>query len=214
MSVRGRRRTPAGLAGLVALLVLLSGCAAGDALVAPDLESRVDVDNPALRAAKKEIGVRPCPTSPGEGDSRLPELTLPCLGGGSPVRLSDVAGPAVVSLWASWCSSCPDELPLFQRLTEAAGDRLTVLGVDYQDTQPGAALTLLKQTGATFPQLADPGGALADEYKIVGLPGLLLVDGSGEVTFLLRRIDDYPELVGLVRQHTGVDVGSAIGSAS
>lgn len=219
MSLRiGRRRLarPVGVVALVALMALLTGCAAGDALVAPDLESHVEVDSPALRSAKKEIGVRPCPAE-GDGTSRLPELTLPCLGGGPSVRLSDVAGPAVISLWASWCSSCPDELPLFQRLSEAAGDGLTVLGVDYQDTQPGGALTLLQQAGATFPQLADPGGSLADEFRIVGLPGLLLVDGDGQVTFLLRRIDDYAELAGLVRDHTGVDVAAApraLGSAS
>jgi hypothetical protein len=83
-----------------------------------------------------------------------------------------------------------------------------VLGIDYQDTQPGAALTLLQQTGAVFPQLADPGGDLADHYRLSGLPGVLLVDGQGRVTFLLRRIEHYADLVALVRQHTGVTVGA------
>jgi thiol-disulfide isomerase/thioredoxin len=111
----------------------------------------------------------------------------------------------VVSLWASWCVSCPDELPLFNRLHEEAGDRLTVLGVDYQDTKPGAALALLEETGAVFPQLADPGGALADHYRLTGLPALLLVDGAGRVHFMREVVDDYAELTALVAQHTGVD---------
>lgn len=193
------------VAALGTAAVLLAGCADGAELPSPDLRSRVDVDNPELRAAKDEIGVAPCPPNTG-GGSELPELVLPCLGGGRDVRLSDLEGPAVVSLWASWCVSCPDELPLFQRLSEESGDRLSVLGIDYQDTQPGAAMMLLADTQAVFPQLADPGGELADHYRLTGLPAILLVDEAGEVTFLLRRIDTYPELRELVRDHTGVDV--------
>jgi thiol-disulfide isomerase/thioredoxin len=113
----------------------------------------------------------------------------------------------VVSLWASWCVSCPHELPLYQRLSKDTAGRLTVLGVDYQDTQPGAALALLQQTHAVFPQAADPGGDLADHYRVSGLPGLLLVDRDGTVTFLLRRVERYADLVALVEQHTGVTVG-------
>ncbi len=191
-----------------ALLLTLAGCASGQGLTAPDLESRVEVDNPELRAAKADLGIEPCP-SPADlagSGSDLPALTLPCLGGGRAVTLSDVQGPAVISLWASWCGSCPDELPLYSRLSKAAGDRLTVLGVDYEDTQPGAALTLLGETGARFPQVADPGGSLSEEYRLTGLPGMLLVDAQGKVTFLLRLVDDYPQLAALVKQHTGVDV--------
>ncbi len=38
------------------------------------------------------------------------------------------------------------------------------------------------------------------------MPGLLLVDADGEVTFMLRRIERYSELVSLVEDHTGVRV--------
>jgi len=192
---------------LVATSLLLTACSGDGALPTPDLRSRVDVDNAALRHAKARIGVQPCPALT-KAASGLPDLELPCLGGGRSVTLSHVKGPAVVSLWASWCTSCPHELPLYQRLSQQAGDRLTVLGVDWQDTQPGAALTLLGTTRATFWQLADPGGDLADHYRLTALPGILLVDGNGHVTFLLRRIDNYADLTSLVRQHTGVDVSA------
>jgi thiol-disulfide isomerase/thioredoxin len=192
---------------LGAALVVLAGCAGDGALTSPDLSSHVDVDNAELRAAKAEIGVQPCPR-PANGTSDLPALTLPCLGGGREVTLRNVHGPAVVSLWASWCVSCPDELPLYQRLSTEAAGRLSVLGVDYQDTQPGKAMALLDLTDAVFPQVADPGGELADDFRLTGLPGILLVDRDGKVTFLLRRIDTYAELVRLVRDHTGVDVGA------
>ncbi len=197
------RTVTAVVAAVVAALLLLSGCS-GTALPQPDLSSRVDVDSAELRQQKRQAGVAPCDRPRGPG-SELADLTLPCLGGGRAMRLSELSGPAVVSLWASWCVSCPDELPLFQRLAQQTEGRLSVLGIDYQDTQPGAALSLLDQTGAVFPQLADPGGDLADHYRVAGLPGVLLVDAQGEVTFLLRRIERYAELVALVEEHTGVD---------
>lgn len=184
---------------------LLAGCADG-VPTAPDRVSRVEVDTPELRAAKQQAGVEDC--VPGTGSSRLPAISLQCLGGGPAVDLSAIPGPAVLQVWASWCVSCPDELPLFQRLRDEAGERLTVLGVDYQDQFPGKALAILDEVGATMPQLADPGGVLADHYRIRGLPGILLVDGTGDVTFLARRIDTYPELLGVVAEHTGVRVGA------
>lgn len=203
-----RRLTLARLAVAAAAGVLLAGCAGEAPLpTAPDLRSRVDVDTPELRSAKQDIGVQPCPAPDGPG-SDLPGLTLPCLGGGRDVDLSDVSGPAVVQLWASWCTSCPDELPLYQRLRDEYGDKLTVLGVDWQDTQPGKALALLDETGTTMPQLADPGGELADHYRLAGLPAILLVDADGNVTFKLMRIDTYDQLLGLVEDHTGVRVAA------
>ena len=196
------------LLGAVTASVALAGCAGETSLPsAPDLASRVDVDTAELRKAKERLEVLPCPDPSGPG-SELPELTLPCLGGGRDVTLSEVSGPAVVQLWASWCVSCPDELPLFQRLRDEHGDRIDVLGIDWQDTRPGNAMALLGETGATMPQLADPGGELAEHYRLNALPAILLVDADGTVTFRLMRIDTYDQLLGLVRDHTGVTVGA------
>ena len=205
----GRVRLGQAVATLLGGGLLLSGCAQPGEGPGPDLESRVGVDTAELRAAKARIGVRPCPDLPdadGRSGSDLPELTLSCLGGGRDITLSDIEGPAVVNLWASWCVSCPDELPLFQRLSDEAGTRLEVLGVDYQDVQPGKALALLELTEAVFPQLADPGGALAEHYRLTGLPAVLLVDDTGAVTFEGGRIDSYAELLDLVASGTGVVV--------
>lgn len=204
-------RTYAAGATLVAL-TLLSACGEDSRLPAPpQMESRVEVDTPDLRAEKKRIGVEPCELPEGPG-SDLPALSLPCLGGGEDLTLADVSGPAVVQLWASWCVSCPDELPLFQRLADEhgtdAGGELTVFGIDWQDTQPGKAMALLDLTGATMPQWADPGGDLADHFRLNALPAVLLVDGDGAVTFKLMRIDTYAQLADLVTEHTGVPVSA------
>jgi thiol-disulfide isomerase/thioredoxin len=192
------------LAGAVLAGAVLAGCTA-DPVTTPRSQSRVEVDTPALREVKAELGVEPCPEVDGRG-SDLPDLVLPCLGGGPDVSLAAIEGPAVVSMWASWCGPCRAELPFYQRLHEEAGDRLTVLGVDYQDRQPDWALGLLAETGARFPQVADPGGSLADEYRFIGLPVVLLVDADGRVTRQVGEIKSYAELKELVQERTGVSL--------
>ena len=192
------------LAGVAVLA--LTGCAGEPNLPAtPDLATNVDVDTPELREIRREAGMQSCPAVDGKR-SKLPDLTLPCLGGGPAVSLPSVAGPAVVPVWAQWCGPCREELPWFEQLHQAAGDRLTVLGIDWQDVQPEGALAFAAQAGVTFPSVADPDGSLRDGGR--GLPLLYLVDEDGSVTLRRGQIDSYEELLGLVEDHTGVTVAA------
>lgn len=171
----------------------------------------VDVDTPDLRAQKKAAGVEDCPApAPGRsaaGEDALPDVILPCLGGGPDVNLADLRGPAVINLWAQWCGPCREELPYYQQLHERAGDRVQVLGVDYQDTQPSLALDLVEQTGVTYPLVADPGAQVRVPFKVRGLPGVVFVDEDGAVTHVeYVVVRSYDQLADLVEEHLGVSV--------
>jgi thiol-disulfide isomerase/thioredoxin len=190
------------LVAVVAVLVL-TGCDKAS-ITPPPVETRVDVDTPALRALKSRAQIEDCPTV--RGSSELPAQELACLGGGRAVDLSALDGPAVVPLWASWCVRCRKELPIYQRLFEEAGDRVAVLGVDYQDTQPDAAIRLLRKAGARFPVVADPGGVLADTYRVRGLPAVAWVGKDGSVVLDNARIDTWDDLVTLVSDRLGVEL--------
>jgi thiol-disulfide isomerase/thioredoxin len=201
-------------------VLLLAGCAPADEPDGGGAAERsgrfavdVDVDTPELRAAKEQAGIADCPApdepAP-EAERPLPEVTLACLGGGRDVDLSTLRGPMVVNLWAQWCGPCREELPYYQQLHERAGDRVRVLGVDYQDTRPDWALDLLDQTGVTYPSLADPGAELRVPFRVRGLPGVVLVDETGEVVHVeFLVIESYEQLVDLVDEHLGVGVGTA-----
>jgi thiol-disulfide isomerase/thioredoxin len=202
-------RLGSGAAGLVAAVisvVCLAGCTDDGGLPdAPALRTRVDLDTPALRAIKQDAGMEKCPEVTGE-QSDLPDLTLPCLGGGAAVELQGIRGPAVVPVWAQWCGPCREELPWFQRLHEAAGDRLTVLGLNWQDPQPEGALTFAASAGVTFASVADPDASLQEGAR--GLPLLYLVDPDGRVTLRRGQLDSYDHLLSLVEDHTGVSVAA------
>jgi thiol-disulfide isomerase/thioredoxin len=115
----------------------------------------------------------------------------------------------VVNLWAQWCGPCREELPHYQEFHERAGDRVQVLGVDYQDTRPAWALDLLRETGVTYPSVADPAGELREPLAVRGLPAILLVDEDGEVVHQeFAVIESFDQLAGLVEEHLGVAVGT------
>ena len=185
--------------------LLLAGCAGSPSLTPPDAASRIDVATPELAALKRQAGIEDCPRVSGE-HADLPDVTLPCLGGGPEVALRSIQGPAVVAVWAQWCGPCRRELPWYQRLHERAGPRLTVLGIDWQDTQPGRALELAQLTGVTFPSVADLDAEVADGGR--GLPLAYFIDADGAVTPKRGELQGYAELVDLVADHTGVVVAA------
>ncbi len=191
-------------AAVAASTLALTSCAGDSPLPStPDLATDVDVDTPELRELRREAGMAGCPRVEGER-SDLPDITLPCLGGGPTVSLPGIAGPAVVPVWAQWCGPCREELPWFEQLHQAAGDRLTVLGINWQDVQPEGALAFAADAGVTFPSVADPDALLRDGGR--GLPLLYLVDEAGKVTLRRGQVDSYEQLKDLVEDHAGVRV--------
>ena len=196
---------------LAACLLPLAGCAGHtDGGLRPGA-AKIDVDTPQLRTLKKQAGVENC--APGAGsavDGGLPDVTLPCLGGGPDVDLASLRGPMVVSVWASWCGPCRHEMPILQAFHERYAGRVRVVGIDYQDPQTTGALDLVRSTGATYPLLADPQGDLdraAPFPHLAGLPFLALVDADGKVVHQeFTVLDSEQQLVDLVHQHLGADL--------
>jgi len=193
---------------LVVAALLLSGCNSDD-IPSPG-EAKIDVDTPSLRNLKTEAGIADCvPGSAAPVDGGLPDVTLPCLGGGKAVELASLQGPVVVNLWASNCGPCRKEMPALQEFSERYGDQVPVIGVDYQDVQPEAALELARKSGVTYPLLADPGGDLNanDPIPVIrGIPVFLFVDADGQVSFVPGGIDSVDELVKLADEHLGTSL--------
>jgi thiol-disulfide isomerase/thioredoxin len=192
----------------LAALLALTGCAADPGAPAPG-EARIAVDTPQLRQMKQAAGVEDC--APGDAapvDGGLPAVTLPCLGGGPDVDLSRLRGPMVVNLWQSTCAPCRHEMPILQDFHERFGDRVAVLGVDYQDVQAVAAMELVRETGVTYPLLADPQSALdgAEPFpSLRGMPFLALVDEEGRVVHReFVALQSRQQLLDLVDEHLGI----------
>ena len=194
----------------VVLAVALSGCTSQSPVDVrpPD----VDVDTPALREVKARIGMEDC--VPGDGGAvsgGLPDVTLPCLGGGKDVDLSSLRGPMLINLWQANCTPCRKEMPALEEFHQQYGERVAVLGVDFNDVQPARALALAERTGATYPSVADPGGELMTEEAFAigrrGLPAFLFVAADGTVAGTSSGgVDSVAEVKDLVSEHLGISL--------
>jgi thiol-disulfide isomerase/thioredoxin len=197
-------------AAVVLLLVVVT-------LVSRNPEARdvlppdVDVDTAELREVKQRIGMADC--EPGPGDEPvadgLPELELPCLGGGSDVDLSTLRGPLVLNVWAHWCPPCGEEMPVLEAFHQRYGDRVQVVGMNVNDLNPGKALALAESTGATYPSLADPGGEVFSSKAFAvaqrGFPAFVFVAEDGTVAGVAAGgVDSLEQIEDLVREHLGV----------
>ncbi|HXM53543.1 MAG TPA: TlpA disulfide reductase family protein [Candidatus Binatus sp.] len=115
-----------------------------------------------------------------------PDFTTQRLDGAT-VRLSRLRGkPVLLNFWATWCAPCQDEMPLLQQALDQYGDAgLTILAVDYQQTDTNGMQAFLRKVGARFPAVYDPSGQIAAEYGVtVGLPVSIFIDRSGTVEFI------------------------------
>jgi thiol-disulfide isomerase/thioredoxin len=171
--------------------------------------SKVKVDTPELRELKAEAGIEDC--VPGPGGGALPKVTLKCLGGGTRVDLASLKGPMVLSFWFAGCEPCKEEMPALQAFHEEYGDKVPVLGIDFQDVYPGSALETLQERGVTYPSVADPGGDLldTDEFAKVrtGLPAMYFIDAKGAISYFeFGGLDSEEQIVDLVREHLGVQL--------
>jgi thiol-disulfide isomerase/thioredoxin len=155
---------------------------------------------------REAAGLAPCPAGLGP---QLPDLVLPCLGGGPDVDLTSAppGRPTLVNVWATWCPPCVDEVPELVDLSTRAGDRLAVVGVLTEDTE-GNGLEFARQMGVRYPSLVDEQGDLKRSLSRA-VPVTLFLDAQGRVAHSKRGpFADRAEVDSLVRQHLGLDLTS------
>jgi thiol-disulfide isomerase/thioredoxin len=204
---------------VVALAAVLVGCSGGSqsgdqanpaepAVTSSGSRSAQSPSPAKLRAAKKTARIADCPSSDPQVTKRargLPDVRLSCLGGGRSVRLAGLRGrPMMVTVWAQWCIPCRKEAPYLAKAAHRAGNKIAMLGIDYNDPKPVDAIELAAAFHWHFPQLADRQKKIADSLKLLGPPVTLFVDKRGEIVHRhLGPFTSYPQVRRAVRRHLG-----------
>jgi len=191
------------LLALVAVLLALGGAVAyswfGNAPGQAGPARRSAADLAPLRA---RAALAPCP----RGISvDLPDLVLPCLGGGPDVPLRGVPSglPTLVNVYGSWCTPCQEEMPILARFAKQAAGRVALVGVDTVD-DPRLALLFAKDVGQTWPAVVDDNKSVLIRYAS-GPPVTLFVDSAGRVVHVTSgAFRSLAGLEGEVRRYLGV----------
>jgi cytochrome c biogenesis protein CcmG/thiol:disulfide interchange protein DsbE len=92
--------------------------------------------------------------------------------------------PALVNFFASWCTPCLAEHPLFTRLAQRDG--AVIIGIAWKN-KPEEARAWLAKLGDPFLYAGqDFDGRTALDWGLSGVPETYLVDGNGIVRFHFR----------------------------
>ena len=145
----------------------------------------------------------PCSSIPVKGMS-ADGTFLECLDGKGELALESIEGPAVISVWASWCTSCESQRKNFIRLYNESKGKLTVVGVDVEEKSKSDGLKHALAKGMAYPQLYDPDGRTT---KVIGpgVPVTRFIDKNNVVTYLqVGPVTKYEDLKKLVAKYCGV----------
>jgi cytochrome c biogenesis protein CcmG, thiol:disulfide interchange protein DsbE len=161
------------LLGTVALVaVVVIGLAQAGGGEEPEETTTFD-----LEQAKRQLAGAPPPLAALHGQSNA------LLDGGAKAfdaRLEELDGiPLVINKWASWCSPCRAEFPIFQRVATERGKQIAFLGVNSGDKRP-AAEEFLAERPLPYPSYEDPDEDIARDLEAAKwFPVTIFLDADG-----------------------------------
>jgi cytochrome c biogenesis protein CcmG/thiol:disulfide interchange protein DsbE len=89
----------------------------------------------------------------------------------------DITGrPALVNIWASWCSSCRQEHPVLIKL---AAQGVVIYGVNYKDDRAAARRWLGTSDNPYLLNIEDAVGSLGVDLGVYGAPETFVIDAQG-----------------------------------
>lgn len=134
--------------------------------------------------AKRVVKFNDNPMEPGSLVGRVaPEVQVASTAGGS-VPISSYRGkPVLLDFWATWCGYCVLTLPQMAELyKEASPLGLVFITVD-EDKDANKGAVFLAQRHYTWPNTVDRNQAIEDNYRLLGLPHILLIDAKGKIVY-------------------------------
>lgn len=112
---------------------------------------------------------------------------------GKPVKLADYKGKVLLlDFWATYCGPCIMSMPHIQQLSEKfAKQPVAVVGVNGDPLPPASQpaespaarfqpiVDFVKSKKLTYSQLMDPDGQISNNYRVGGIPSVVLIDKTG-----------------------------------
>lgn len=121
----------------------------------------------------------PVATKTAEGKAQ--DFMLKDLSGGK-FLLSEQRGKPVLLIFSTtWCATCRSELPRYKNIHETyAGRGLVVANVNIQESGNKVS-RFAEKYQLPYKVLLDETGRVAEAYRIMGVPSMILIDREGRI---------------------------------
>ena len=97
--------------------------------------------------------------------------------------------PAVMVFWATWCPYCRAFMPYLESILEDYSDRgVKVVAINTREEPDGDPEGYLRDLGVAMTGILGGDGIAAD-YDVHFIPGLMVVDGTGTVSWRRESTD-------------------------
>ncbi len=138
---------------------------------------------------------------------KAPAFSLKSLNGGE-VSLGDFKGrPVLITFWATWCTSCKEEIPVLEKFSVGKKDQLAILLIAIDGERKGTVQEIVSQNKITLPVLLLLKEKVMDQYGVRGwIPLTFLVDQEGMLVGKIvgQRDWDTPEAWSCLKQLFGL----------
>ena len=131
-------------------------------------------------------------------------IELGCLDGTMGAQLNTLRGPMILNVWGSWCGPCKEEIPIFRSFYEKAKDKVSLVGIDVEESSIEDGRKFVEENGITWPNLYDPDGR-SREFFGLGVPVTWFIAADGSVAGKkIGAVKDENELIALTNKYLGV----------
>jgi cytochrome c biogenesis protein CcmG/thiol:disulfide interchange protein DsbE len=122
------------------------------------------------------------PAAPAADAKLAPDFELKDVSGKT-VKLSDSNGTVrLVDFWATWCSPCREEIPMFKDLHARYGSRgLTLIGIAMDDEGSSVVEPFVRENAMPYLNLLGNEDVASAYGPLRGLPTKFLVDREGRI---------------------------------
>lgn len=121
-----------------------------------------------------------------------PDFSLKDLQGKIFKLSSQRKNPVIIFFGATWCPACRAEMPNYRALYEKYAQRgLKFIYIDINESTERVA-RFAKTNSFPYLVLVDSDGSVANDYHIIGVPTLFLLDKEGNIISIGHRVSDLP----------------------
>lgn len=124
----------------------------------------------------------------------LGEPPPPSLGTGDnfeSISPDDYAGKVlIVTLWASWCGPCLNEMTMMEKLRRAAPEELAIVSVNIESAAKFRQVKRILRRELSLTLAHDSDGSTQKAWGVTRIPHMFMVDHTGKLAYEKRGYGD------------------------